>query len=476
MIPSRSLRLVLAGTAALTLTMSPALAGAAPGRPGEPRFGEGDAGAGDPYFPRAGNGGIDVVHYDLDLTYQLPEPAPAPLQGQLDGVATLEVRATQDLHRFNLDLRGLTVTEVLVDGKSMRFDQVENELRVSPRPKLKTGDVVTVQVTYGGTTTRPTDVEGALYGWVTTRDGAMVVSEPDGSATWFPVSDHPTDKATYDYEITVPEGSVAVANGLLEGSLTQDGWTTWSWHAPDPMAAYLATATVGDFELSTSVAANGTPIINAVDPALPAQNSADLALTSDMLDFFEEAFGPYPFNSYGAIVDDDSVGYALETQTRSFFSQYASEGTVAHELAHQWMGNHVSPGRWADIWLNEGWATYSSWMWSQEQGGTTAEEHFQEVMSIPAEDGFWEVVVSDPGPLCLFCGAIYDRGAATLHALRTEIGDAAFFELAQTWVQRYGGGTARTADFTALAEQVSGQQLDDFFAVWLQQPSKPTQW
>ncbi|WP_114907820.1 M1 family metallopeptidase [Ornithinimicrobium murale] len=469
-------RLALGGVAALALTLTPALAGAAPDRPGEPRYSEGDEGAGDPYFPLAGNGGIDVLHYDLDLTYQLPEPEPAPLEGQLDGVATIELRATQDLHRFNLDLRGMTATEVVVDGKPMSFDQVENELRISPRPKLKTGDEVTVEITYGGTTTRPTDIEGALYGWVTTRDGAMVVSEPDGSATWFPVSDHPTDKATYAYEITVPEGSVAVANGLLESSETNDGWTTWTWDAPDPMAAYLATATVGDFELNSYVAANGTPIIDAVDPALPPANSASLALTSDMLVFFEEAFGPYPFNSYGAIVDDDSVGYALETQTRSFFSRTAREGTVAHELAHQWMGNHVSPGRWADIWLNEGWASYASWMWSEEQGRDTAQQSFEDVMSIPADNGFWNVVIADPGPLCLFCGAIYDRGAATLHALRVEIGDDAFFELAKTWVEQYGGGTATTADFIALAEEVSGQDLDAFFQVWLFEPVKPTDW
>ncbi|USQ81437.1 M1 family metallopeptidase [Ornithinimicrobium faecis] len=473
---TRSMRLALAGTAALALAMTPALAGAAPGNPGEPRFQEGDPGAGDPYFPLAGNGGIDVLHYDLDLTYQLPEPEPAPLEGQLDGVATIELRATQDLHRFNLDLRGLTATKVVVNGKSMRFDQVDNELRISPRPKLKTGDEATVEVTYGGATTRPTDIEGALYGWVTTRDGAMVVSEPDGSATWFPVSDHPTDKATYAYEITVPEGSVAVANGLLEGSETADGQTTWTWDAPDPMAAYLATATVGDFELDSYVAENGTPIIDAVDPALPDSASANLALTSDMLVFFEGSFGPYPFNSYGAIVDDDSVGYALETQTRSFFSRRAGESTVAHELAHQWMGNHVSPGRWADIWLNEGWASYASWMWSEEQGRASAQDSFEDVMSIPADDDFWDVVVADPGPLCLFCGAIYDRGAATLHALRVEVGDDAFFELAKTWVEQYGGGSATTADFSALAEEVSGQDLDAFFQMWLYDAEKPTDW
>ena len=469
-------RLAVGAAAAFALTLSPALAGAAPDRPGEPRYSEGAEGAGDPYFPLAGNGGIDVLHYDLDLTYQLPDPAPAPLEGQLDGVATIELRATQDLHRFNLDLRGLTATEVVVNGKSMRFDQVDNELRISPRPKLKTGDAATVEITYGGTTTRPTDIEGALYGWVTTRDGAMVVSEPDGAATWFPTSDHPTDKATYAFEITVPEGSVAVANGLLEDSETNDGWTTWHWDAPDPMAAYLATATVGDFELNSYVAANGTPIIDAVDPSLPDSASANLALTSDMLVFFEELYGPYPFVAYGAIVDDDSVGYALETQTRSFFSRNASEGTVAHELAHQWMGDHVNPHRWADIWLNEGWATYSSWLWTEEQGGDTAQQRFDSVMIRPAEDSFWDLVVADPGPMCLFCGPIYNRGAATLHALRTEISDDAFFELAQSWVAEFGGGTASTADFIALAEEVSGQDLAHFFDVWLYQPEKPTDW
>src|SRR5690606_21227245 len=138
---------------------------------------------------------------------------------------------------------GLTATRVVVDGKSMSFAQEEgNELVVQPRPMLKAGTTAEVVVEYGGTTGRPTDLEGALYGWVTTRDGAMVVSQPDGAATWFPTSDHPTDKATYDFAVTVPDGLVAVANGVLTDETTADGWTTWEWDAPDPMAAYLATA------------------------------------------------------------------------------------------------------------------------------------------------------------------------------------------------------------------------------------------
>lgn len=472
----RTTRVVVTGaTVAAVVTMA-AVAQAAPRNPGQPRYEAGPEGVGDPYFPLAGNGGIDVLHYALDLDYLPPDPDPAPLEGTLAGVATIELRATADLDQFNLDLRGLDVESVVVGGKAMAHSQTDNELVITPRPKLKAGHEATVVITYGGTTIRPEDIEGALYGWVTTRDGAMVVSEPDGSATWFPVNDHPTDKSSYEFAITVPEGLVAVANGNLVGSSTDAGSTTWHWDAPDPMAAYLATATVGDFVLDSYVAENGTPIIDAVDPALPASRSANLAKTGAMLTFFEELYGPYPFVSYGAIVDDDSVGYALETQTRSFFSRNASEGTVAHELAHQWMGNHVSPALWADIWLNEGWATYSSWMWSENVGGPTAQQSFDATMARDASSSYWAIIVADPGPYGLFSGPVYTRGAATLHALRGEIGDDAFFDLAKQWVIEYGGGTASTDDFQALAESVSGQDLDAFFTVWVRTGSKPTSW
>ena len=460
--------------AASALVGAPSVAVAAP-----PVYTPGADGAGDPYFPFAGNGGTDVLHYDLRIDYTPPAPEPAPLTGQLRGVATIDLVPTQDLSRFDLDLRGLTATAVTVARKPATFTQVGDELVITPTKKLKDGKKAQVVVTYGGSTTRPTDIEGALYGWVTTRDGAMVVSEPDGASTWFPVNDHPTDKATYTFEISVPEGLVAVANGLPTGPpVTAGGTTTWNWDAPDPMAAYLATASVGDYVVNQYTAADGTPIFDAVDPTRLGAPTADLALTSDMLVFFEGLYGPYPFNSYGAIVDDDSVGYALETQTRSVFSRNAREGTIAHELAHQWMGDEVSPYRWADIWLNEGWATYSQWLWTEHRGGATAQESFDEVMAIPVDDPdeFWQVVVADPGPLGLFVGPVYDRGAATLHALRMKIGDEAFFELAQAWVERFGGGTASTADFTALAEEVSGQDLGNFFETWLYTPDKPTEW
>lgn len=447
---------------------------AAPGQPGEPRYGVGAPGAGDEYFPLAGNGGYDVAHYDLDIRYEPPQAAPAPLEGTMSAVATITLTPTDDLRRFNLDLRDLAVESVEVDGKAMRYTHDGGELVVRPRPKLKEGNPVEVVVRYGGTTGRPTDIEGALYGWVTTRDGAMVANEPDGASTWYPVNDHPTDKATYDFEVTVPDGLVAVANGDLVGSDTADGWTTWSWSSREPMASYLSTASVGNYELRVSETPGGLPLIDAIDRDLAPAASEGLAQTAEMIAFFEGEFGPYPFSSYGAIVDDDSVGYALETQTRPIYSRRANEGTVAHELAHQWMGNSVSPHRWQHIWLNEGWATYASWIWAEHDGGATAGERFESVMAIPADDSFWQTVIADPGPTGLFAGAVYDRGAATLYALRTEIGDDVFGELAREWAARYADSTATTDDFEALAEELSGQNLDAFFDAWVWTAGKPT--
>ena len=502
--PARWLTVIVLAMGASLLASGPVAAtGDGHGdRGGGSRFSAGAPGAGDSYFPYSGNGGFDVQHYDLDLTYQPPEAAPAPpLVGRLDGRATITLSATQNLDRFNLDLRGMDVRALTVNGQRARemappagdadvrgaaYWRVQDdtariwELTIHPGQGIRKGQRVTVIVEYGGPTGRPTDIEDALYGWVTTRDGAMVVGEPEGTMTWFPVSDHPTDKATYSFAITVPTGTTAVANGLqYRPAKTRAGWTTWYWTAPDPQASYLATATVGNFDLTSTRTKGGLPIVNAVDRDLSEADrkttDASLALQPDMIDFFSGRFGRYPFNSFGAIVDDDSVGYALETQTRPVYSRRASEGTVAHELAHQWFGDSVSPHRWADIWLNEGWATYATWLWTEHQGGPTAQQSFEEVMRTDATDQFWTTVVADPQPLGLFGDAVYDRGAATLYALHDKIGDTAFRAGTRMWLQRYRNSDASTDDFQAVFEKASRQDLSAFFDTWVRTPAKPAQ-
>jgi aminopeptidase N len=495
------LGLVIAALLAMLIVPTGALA--APGQPVAPRYSAGAPGAGDAYFPYAGNGGYDVQHYDLDITYTPPPAVPAPLVGQFEGVATIDLVATQDLDAFNLDLRGMEVESVTIDGKMLRelrtpgqrgrvdgpvwWHEQDDEQRIweltlQPRPKIKAGTSVEVVVEYGGETTRPRDIGGDLYGWVTMRDGAFVANQPDGAMTWYPVSDHPTDKASYSFEITVPEGKVAVANGLpSRDPVTTDGWTTWFWDAPDLQASYLTTASVGDYEVRpTYYSSSGIPILDFVDTKLTTNqrntSNASLSWQPEMLDLFEELFGPYPFNSYGSIVDNDSVGYALETQTRPIYSSQANEGTVAHEAAHMWFGNAVSPARWQDIWLNEGWATYLTWIWNDHRGIRTVQQAFDAWYAPARTPAYWALPIGDPGPTNLFATQVYNRGAATVHALRVKIGDEAFFAGARLWLERYDDATGTTEDFITVYEEVSGQDLTEFFDIWLFRPVKPSDW
>jgi aminopeptidase N len=452
---------ILSAIVAVLVVAAPASAAAAvPGAPG----------AGDAYFPLAGNGGYDVQHYSLDIRYE-------PATRAFAGTAVLNVRATASLSSFNLDLRGFTVRSVTVDGRPAAATRDGQELTVTPRRPLSRGERFTVSIRYDGTTGRPVDNTGALYGWVSTPDGAFVANEPEGASTWYPVNDHPTDKATYDFRVTVPAGKTAVANGELAHRYTVNGWTTWVWRARDPMASYLSMAAIGDYDLRQRRGPRGLPIIDAIDRDLGPDADDGLARTDEMIEYFSRVFGHYPFSSYGAVVDDDTeAGYALENQTRPIYSGPPGESTVAHELAHQWFGNSVSPNRWRDIWLNEGFATYAEWLWQEQTGGPSAAEQFDDEYARPATSPFWSVPPADPGAENLFAGAIYARGAMTLQALREKIGDRDFFALLRAWYLRYRDTTASTADLAALAERISRQDLDAFFRIWLYTPAKPVSW
>jgi aminopeptidase N len=151
------------------------------------------------------------------------------------------------------------------------------------------------------------------------------------------------------------------------------------------------------------------------------------------------------------------------------------DSVVVHELAHQWFGDDVALARWQDIWLNEGFATYAEWLWAEHEFGVTPGEIFQEIYdAIPANDPFWTVVIGDPGVDLLFDGAVYVRGAMTLQALHNEVGDDAFWAIIRGWASSKSRSNGTTPEFIALAEQVSGQQLDNLFAAWLFTPAKPT--
>jgi aminopeptidase N len=210
-----------------------------------------------------------------------------------------------------------------------------------------------------------------------------------------------------------------------------------------------------------------------------ADNS--LARQPEILDFLSQYFGPYPFTSAGGIVDDsDDVFFALETQTRPnysklfFHDQQEGDAVVVHEDAHQWFGDSLTVRRWRNIWLNEGFATYAEWMWSEHEGLGTAQENFDGWYGIPKRSKFWRVVIGNPGPRRLFHIAVYERGAMALHQLRLKIGDQAFFETLQTWAEDHEGGLVTIPRFKRLAESISGKNLDHLFEIWLYTPEKPT--
>jgi hypothetical protein len=623
-----------------------------------------------------------VQHYLLDLTYE-------PAADCLTGEATIRARATQGLSRFNLDLDGLTVRSIDVNGDSAAWARDGGELIVSPHEGLTDDRLFTTFVEYDGV---PKPIGGGQLGqsgFIHTDDGALVVGQPHGATRWFPVNDHPSDKAAYTFRITVPKGLEAVANGVLRGKRSSGRWTTWRWEAEEPMASYLATASVGEFDLRSS-SEGGIRYWDAIDPDLFApvaepRTGSRLAIShrgdtsykrlahgirvpaggarlafwitrdtepgwdfafveahtigrndwttlrdlnghtstdtgsscpywldlhpflthyqsakggecspigrtgkwwaasgasdgweqwrvdlsrfagrdvgvsityasddliqhhgvfvddivvstgsgttsfendgsplddwrvrgapkgskanpndwtagtskavpqplgrkveesfgrhAEIIEFLSEAFGPYPFSAAGGIVDDlQGLGFALENQTRPiyfkdfFYDQQDGDFVVVHELAHQWYGDSLALASWKHIWLNEGFATYAEWLWSEHENLGTAQRMFGSFYRIPAEDRFWTLKIGNPGPRHLFDGPVYVRGAMTLHRLRLTLGDRDFFEILNQWTASRSQGNVTTGQFIRLAEQVSGRPLDGFFKRWLFTAKKP---
>jgi peptidase M1-like protein/immune inhibitor InhA-like protein len=648
-----------------------------------PTFSAGASGVGDPYYPLDGNGGYDVGHYQLDVRYD-------PSTRVLNGKATIAAKATQNLSKFDLDFVGLTVRSITVNGAAAKWQRKKQELVITPASGLLNGSSFTTVVTYDGI---PRALEEfGLSGFIATDDGALVAGEPHVAATWYPVNDHPSDKASYSIRVTVPAGLQAVSNGVLVSQITSGGRTTWRWDEADPMASYLVTAMIGQFDIhayttggirfwdaidpvlfapaalphsgtqlaisqqadnsykrlmrtiavpaggtslsfwvtrdtefpwdfffveahtvgsdawttlpdvnghsstdtgascpdswgglhtflahyqtnngdgtcsptgttgswnaatgksdgyeqwqvnlsayagktveislsyasdyvvqragvfiddvvsstgvgSTSFEADGNVLdgwtvpgaptgspgndndwiagtVAAEPPPLGSVAQAAFARQREILSFESKRFGNYPFPTAGGIVDSlPGLGFALENQTRPVYSEVfftdpvSAQFVVVHELAHQWYGDNVAVRNWRDIWLNEGFATYAEWLWSEDKGFGSAQDNFDFLYeAIPADDGFWSVVVADPGPDFLFDFAEYGRGAMTLHQLRLAVGDATFFRILKTWHAQHAGGNGSTEQFIALAEALSGQDLTSLFDTWLYTPSKP---
>ncbi|WP_249345869.1 M1 family metallopeptidase [Microbispora sp. H11081] len=459
----RELAALAAGLMMIASSAAPAPAPA----PAEPvTFVPGAAGVGDPYYPLQGNGGYDVGHYDLRMRFD-------PDDHEVNATTTITATAVQNLSRFNLDFSGPPISAVTVDGARAEYRRDGQELVVTPSKGLRSGSTFTVVVSYAGTPKAVSDATGR-QGWIRTKDGAFVASQPDGARSWFPSNDSPADKATFSFQVSAPEDLTVLANGERTGTdhADSDGYRTVRWEMRQPMAPYLATVAIGRFVVDEGKV-DGVPNVTAYDPSLKDKSKNLHDVTAKAVAWGTRLFGPYPFSSTGGIADGDGSVTALETQGRPVYSGGpTNDSEIVHELAHQWFGDSVGVRSWRDIWLNEGFATYAEWLYQEQHGGPAAQEIFDRHYRQTGH--FWHLKTGDPGQAHMFDEhAVYLRGAMTVHALRVKIGDKVFFPLLKTWVRDHSHGTATTAEFIALAEKMSGQNLRPFFDAWLYQAAKP---
>ena len=424
------------------------------------------AGASDSFYAWMGNSGYDVTHYDLRLSVE-------PATNTLEGWTGIDAVATAALDEFYLDLAGLGVISVEVDDTPAEFSRIHDELQVTPASPIPAGRSFTVSVSTVGSP-QPLHDPGVPFtrlGWFA-RDGVIyTANEPSGAMSWFPSNNHPTDKATFQISISVPEHLTAASNGLLVDETVEDGRRTTVWQMNDPMATYLAAVYIGDFERHEHRVRDDLLIRNYIPASLSDQQAQSvldaLAVTEGVIEYFEGILGPYPYDAYGTIVLPFSTGFALENQTLSVHGRWMlSSRVIVHELAHQWIGNSVTANDWSDVWLHEGFAHYLSLMYEADVGGADLDALMARELraAIAAQAGPpADIAISQ-----MFDYRVtYQRGALALHDLRRHLGDDAFRQLLRRHYDYSAHGTTHTDEFLYFVNEAGGWQAAAVIMPWL---------
>jgi aminopeptidase N len=430
-------------------------------------------GVGDPYYPDDGNRGYDVQHYGVDLDYFRATQA-------IRATTTVVARSTARLATFDLDLLGLMVTAVTIDGDRADFERVDpHELVITLARPIPADRRFVTRVEYHG---KPDADPGDQVesGWfdADTPGAGFIAGEPHSCTIWYPCNDHPTDKATFELRATVPRPFSVVSNGaqLPTTAATRPDGTpvrTFHWRLDEPTATYLTTMYVDKLRIDRSTLADGTPVVSAYGPDSGSAPAREAKLP-EILAMLTDHWGPYPAPQAGGIFVNGDIDFSLETFTRPTYIEGVDVSTIVHENAHQWWGDNVSVKRWRDICLNECLATYSQWLWA-EHNGANLDDYYRAALAGESDTSFLDFPLYDMGPGHEFdFKGVYEKGGFFVHALRNKIGDDAFFQAMQEIQSEDAGGNLSMDDLRSLLEDKTGVDLGSFWHDWVLSTGVPS--
>ena len=419
---------------------------------------------GDPYAPHLGNTGYDVQAYNLELNL---DPAFAFVEGRTTLTATAQIH---NLTAFSLDFAGFQISELTLDDEPAEFFREGEKIYIASEAGLRLDQDFVIRISYAGVPLSQPSVYVPFVNHLGLQflgSNLYALSQPDGAHFWFPSNDHPLDKAHFRFEIQVPAGLTAVANGVLQQKTSSGTLSTYIWKHDFPMATYLATIAVGEYERIDVTGSSAVPIRHYIFPDLQPQFSQVTAITDEGLIWMSDQFGPYPFETFG-FVTTRLIRASLETQTSVLLSEYMlNEETIIHEIIHAWFGDWVSMASWADMWHNEGFAVYLSLAW-QTRDDPAGLDFYMNNQAVEILAGSSGLPLNSLPPSQLFATESYWGGAALIHDLRQLIGDEAFFGGLRQYFVEFGGGSASSTDFIHVMEAASGQDLAAFFTEWLE--------
>ncbi|MBT5420186.1 MAG: T9SS type A sorting domain-containing protein [Candidatus Cloacimonetes bacterium] len=413
--------------------------------------------------------GFDVLSYDITMNID-------ETNSFVSGAVIAVVEAEETITEIIYELEAMTVIDVQLNGSTANYTY-DGSLITIQLGTVNMGEQFTTEVVYSGN-----PIWNGL-GMYFSNSHVFTISDPNASRYWWPCYDHPWDKAITDLHITVRDDWMAACNGIRTSIMDNyDGTMTHNWEGSNPMATYLVSIVAQNYvELYDSY--SGIPIQNFVSPSVVPNATEDFSNLPFMMEVYTGLFGDYPFEKYGNAVTNFATYSAMEHQTmttlgsQNINGNHGGEMVIAHELSHQWYGDCLTCLTWKDIWLSEGFATYSEALYMEAWQGFEAMVDYV-YTSIQQYYLSWggssPQTVYDPAPNAYFTPATYEKPASVLHMLRLKTGDDVFFQIMQEYYLVYHNGNVITDDFQDVCESVSGMDLDQFFLQWIYQPGLPS--